>query len=133
MLGGLDATRDGAAFDLGGRRRRAVLAAVVIARGQAVTAGHLAGCVWGEDAPAHSPPGALQSYVSHLRRRLQPDVGARSRHGVIASTGAGYALRLGPDAVDAWRFEHAVASTSGLPPARSVQDVGRSGRWRTAR
>ena len=57
-------------------------------------------------APANTA-GAIQAYVSHLRRRLQPEAGARSRDGVIARIGAGYVLRLGPDTVDAWRFEQA--------------------------
>ena len=41
----------------------------------------------------------------HLRRRLQPGSAARTRSAVIVSEGAGYAVRLPPDAVDFWRFE----------------------------
>ena len=39
---------------------------------------------------------AIQSYVSHLRPRLEPQAGARHRDRVIPSTGAGYTLRLAP-------------------------------------
>ena len=80
MLGELTAARDGAVVDLGGRRQRAVLGALVMHRGQVVAAERLADCVWGDRAPANVA-GALQAYVSHLRRRLQPEAGAHQRDG----------------------------------------------------
>lgn len=104
VLGELTATYDGAALDLGGPRQRAVLALLLLARGEVVPAERLAESVWGEDAPGNTA-GALQSYVSHLRKRLQPGSAARSRSGVIVSEGTGYAVRLPREAVDAWRFE----------------------------
>lgn len=119
VLGELSATRDGAVVDLGGRRQRAVLAALVIARDQVVPDDRLAGYVWGDNAPAN-PAGALQAYVSHLRRALQPEAAARTRDGVLAREAAGYVLRLEPDAVDAWCFEQAVDSSAGLAPAEAV-------------
>ena len=64
--------------------------------------------------------GALQAYVSHLRRRLEPDATARQRDGVIARAGPGYVLRLAPDAVDAWAFEAAVESAAGQAPGDAV-------------
>lgn len=119
VLGELDGTRDGVVVDLGGRRQRAVLAALVIARDQVVPDDRLAECVWGDDPPAN-PAGALQAYVSHLRRRLEPEAVARRRDGVLARAGAGYVLRLEPDAVDAWCFERAVDSAAGLAPAEAI-------------
>lgn len=119
VLGELTATRDGAAVDLGGRRQRAVLAALITLRDQVVPADHLVDCVWG-DRPPTNGNGALQAYVSHLRRRLQPDATARQRDGVIARAGPGYVLRLPPDAVDAWAFEAAVDSAAGEAPADAV-------------
>ncbi len=119
VLGEIAATRDGVVLQLGGRRQRAVLAALVMARGEAVPADRLVDHVWGE-APPVNPTGTLQSYVSHLRRRLEPDAGARTRSGVIASSGNGYALRLATDAVDAWRFEQAVTASPGSPPDQAA-------------
>ena len=119
VLGELTATRDGVVVDLGGRRQRAVLAGLVIARHQVVPADRLVDCVWGDRPPANAN-GALQAYVSHLRRRLEPDATARQREGVIARAGPGYVLRVAPDAVDAWAFEAAVESAAGLPPAEAV-------------
>ena len=122
VLGELAATRDGAVVDLGGRRQRAVLAALVVMRDQVVPADRLADCVWRDAAPANTT-GAIQAYVSHLRRRLQPEAGARRRDGVIASTGAGYVLRLGPDSVDAWCFERAVDAAAAMAPTDAVRTL----------
>ena len=119
VLGELTATQDGAVVDLGGRRQRAVLAGLVISRDQVVPADRLVDCVWGDRPPANAN-GALQAYVSHLRRRLEPDAGARQRDGVIARAGPGYVLRLAPDAVDAWEFEAAVEAAAGLAPGDAV-------------
>ena len=112
VLGEVDAIRDGVAIDLGGRRQRASLAALIIARGDVVSAERLAECVWGDDGGARGA-GGLHSYVSHLRRRLQPDADARSRTDVITRVGRGYALCVAPAAVDAWRFEHLLAGVGG--------------------
>jgi DNA-binding SARP family transcriptional activator/tetratricopeptide (TPR) repeat protein len=122
VLGAVGGTCGGAALDLGGRRQRAVLAALVIARGEAVLAERLADCVWG-DAPPRNAGATLQTYVSHLRRGLEPQAAARSRGGVIAKVGPGYALRLGQDAVDAWRFEAAVAAAAALPPSAALSQL----------
>ncbi len=119
VLGELTATRDDAVVDLGGRRQRAVLAALVMQRDQVVPADRLVDCLWGDRPPANAH-GALQAYVSHLRRRLEPGASARQRDGVVARAGPGYVLRLPTDAVDAWAFEAAVESAAGLAPSEAV-------------
>ena len=132
VLGELTATRGEQRLDLGGRRQRAVLALLVIARGESVPAERLADHVWG-DAPPANPAGALQSYVSHLRRRLQPEAGARTRDAVIVSAGRGYALRIDDDAVDAWRFEGVVTTAHALAAHRAVPVLEEALRlWRGA-
>ncbi len=122
VLGELAATRDGEAVDLGGRRQRAVLAALVIMRDQAVPADRLADFVWGDDTPANAT-GAIQAYVSHLRRRLQPEADARRRDAIIASSRAGYILQLEAESVDAWRFERAVDDAAKMPPAEAARTL----------
>jgi DNA-binding SARP family transcriptional activator len=104
LLGEFTATHDGTPLDLGGPRQRAVLAMLVIGRGRLVSAEQLVDDLWTDDRPANEFA-SLQSYVSHLRRRLEPHAAARSRSGVIVRQAHGYAVRLAPDAVDAWRFE----------------------------
>jgi DNA-binding SARP family transcriptional activator len=120
VLGELSATLDGAVVNLGGRRQRAVLAALVVMRPEVVPAERLVECVWGSYPPADGTA-AIQAYVSHLRRRLEPDAGARHRDRVIARTGAGYTLGLPPEAIDACCFEQAVDRAATLEPAEAVR------------
>ena len=119
VLGELDAIRDGVVVELGGRRQRAALAALIIARGEVLSAERLAECVWGDGAASRNL-GGLHSYVSHLRAKLQPDSGARSRNDVITRIGRGYALCLGQLDVDAWQFEQAVEIAADLPASERV-------------
>ncbi|MEX5637379.1 AfsR/SARP family transcriptional regulator [Parafrankia sp. FMc2] len=131
VLGDLTVSRRGVALDLGGRRQRAVLGLLVIARGDAVAADRLIDLLWA-DRPPSGPHGALQSYVSHLRRALEPERAARSRGTVIVRMGSGYALRVAPDAVDAWRFEQLVRrSGAGAEPQVRVDLLTTAlGLWR---
>ncbi|MGK5173307.1 BTAD domain-containing putative transcriptional regulator, partial [Geodermatophilus sp. CPCC 205761] len=120
LLGASTASVDGAPLDLGGPRQRAVLTVLVLARGEVVAVERLIEAVWGEDPPEDAV-GALQAYVSHLRRRLQPGSAARTRSAVIVREGRGYAVRLPPDAVDAWRFEALVQQAAATDdPAATV-------------
>ncbi|MEU9448735.1 BTAD domain-containing putative transcriptional regulator [Streptomyces sp. NPDC048277] len=120
ILGGLTATDPAGALDLGGRRQRAVLAVLVLARGRIVSTDQLIDSLW-DQAPPPSALGALHAYVSHLRRRFEPDRAAKSRNGFIVREGSGYALRIAEDAVDAWRFERAIADAATLAdPVRAA-------------
>ena len=100
-----------------------MLAALIIARGDVVSAERLAECVWGDGAAARSG-GPLRSYVSHLRRRMQPDADARGRTDVIVRVGAGYSLSIGPTSVDAWQFEHELEAATDLPPTMRAKRLG---------
>ncbi|GHJ47661.1 hypothetical protein Cs7R123_50030 [Catellatospora sp. TT07R-123] len=119
VLGDVTAWHDGQLLDLGGRRQRAVLALLVLGRGEVLPADHLIGSLWGDEIPV-SASGALQAYVSHLRRRLEPGQTARTRGNVIVSKGTGYALVVNDDAVDAWRFERQVRQAATLADPREV-------------
>ncbi|MGY1637534.1 BTAD domain-containing putative transcriptional regulator [Geodermatophilus sp. SYSU D00742] len=121
LLGAFTASVGGQPLDLGGPRQRAVLAVLVLARGESVPVESLVEAVWGDDPPEDAV-GALQAYVSHLRRRLQPGSAARTRSAVIVREGRGYAVRLPPDAVDAWRFE-ALVRQSGTADDPAVTDA----------
>lgn len=92
VLGEVSATRDGTPVDLGGLKQRAVLALLVLAHGDVVPADGLVDSLWG-DSPPRNGTGALHSYLSHLRKRLEPHRDARSREGLIARQGPGYVLK----------------------------------------
>jgi DNA-binding SARP family transcriptional activator len=84
VLGGL--TVDGIAErELGSRKGRTLLKMLVLARGQAVSAGVLAEVLWGDDQPAR-PAEQVGVLVSRLRGVLGADR--------IPRTDAGYSVRV---------------------------------------
>lgn len=115
VLGPLTVQLDGRPISLGGRR----LVALLLQRGHVVSTDALVDAVWPEVRPAQ-PAGALQAYVSHLRKRLDPGGAPGLRTGVIERVGTGYLLRA-PDVVDAWRFEELVTDAEqGADPLGSL-------------
>ena len=119
LLGPFTASLGGAELNLGGRRQRAVVALLLLARGDQVGTDRLLDALW-DGAPPPSGPGSLQAYVSHLRRALEPDRAARAPSTVLVSRGTGYAMPVPDESVDAWRFEALVDRTASLhdPAAR---------------
>ncbi|OKH85844.1 transcriptional regulator [Mycobacterium sp. ST-F2] len=95
--------------DLGARMQRALLARLVAARGHTVSVDRLIHDLW-EGEPPPKALSALQVYVSHLRRVLEPDRPRRAPARILVSAAPGYCLRLPDDAVDSWRFEAKVAA-----------------------
>lgn len=113
VLGELEATVDGVPADLGGPRQRCVLARLAAEQGRAVSADRLIEDLYADEAPPRALA-AVQSYVSHLRRALEPDRAARTPARVLITAPPGYALRLSRDSVDAWWFEDQVRQAEGL-------------------
>ncbi|MGP3924172.1 BTAD domain-containing putative transcriptional regulator [Streptomyces sp. 8N616] len=104
----------GDAIALKGPRHRAVLARLIIARRRVVPVFRLVEDLW-TDPPADAV-GAVRTFVAALRRALEPERPPRAPARLLLTEGPGYALRAEPGAVDAWRFEQAVAATATLPP-----------------
>ncbi|MGI5322137.1 ATP-binding protein [Actinomadura nitritigenes] len=104
VLGAFAVHVAGAPADLGGPRRRSVLARLAAAHGRMVPADRLVEDLWAGTAPPRAAAG-LQSFVSHLRRALEPGRPPRTPARVLVTEPPGYALRLPDDAVDAWRFD----------------------------
>jgi DNA-binding SARP family transcriptional activator len=100
VLGPLAAEVDGLPVDLGGPMQRAVLALLLVGRGQVVSVDRMIDQLWHGEAPPRAIA-SLQAYVSNLRRLLEPGRSRRSPGRVLVSTSPGYAVRLPPDAVDA--------------------------------
>lgn len=97
VLGPVEIRRDGAPLDLGGNRQRAVLARLLTAHGEAVAADTLIEDLWAGD-PVSSALGVLQSYVSHLRRALEPQRLPRAPATVLLRQPPGYAVHVRTDA-----------------------------------
>ncbi len=93
--------------DLGARRPRSILAALALRRGTEVAAESLVDLVWGDTAPpgAH---GTLHSYISGLRRSLEPELKPREKPTALVTTDRGYRLALPVEAVDSAAFADAV-------------------------
>ncbi len=127
----MGATGPGRPVDLGGPRRRALLAMLLAARGQVVSTDRLVAWLWG-GTPPPGALGALQAYVSHVRRALEPDRAPRTSSAVLRSAPPGYLIVLPSDAVDAWRFEDLVTRAAArADPALAWADLDEAlGLWR---
>jgi DNA-binding SARP family transcriptional activator len=99
-------TLAGREIALGAARRQAVFAALVLNSGRAVPRAELIAAVWGEDPPS-SAMGNLYTYVSALRRVLEPGRDRWSSNTVLTSQGGAYRLHVRAEEVDVHRFERA--------------------------
>ena len=103
ILGPLEVLKDGEPRPLGTPKQRALLALLLIRRGQVVSSDVLVDQLWGADAPP-TAANALQGHVSRLRKLLGPgDLGAR-----LVTAAGGYRIECEPDELDAACFERLV-------------------------
>src|SRR5918997_959107 len=100
VLGPFEAEVGGRAGDLGGSRPRAVLARLLVGRGEVVPVDRLIEDLWRGEPPRRASA-SLQAYVSNLRRLLEPQREPRTPAKILVSAPPGYALRLETAAVDA--------------------------------
>ena len=96
ILGPFEVVENGRPVALGGPRQRALLAILLVHRGEAVSSDRLIDRLWDERPPATATK-TLHAYISHLRKAL----GA----GAIVTEGRRYRLLVGPEQIDAGRFE----------------------------
>jgi DNA-binding SARP family transcriptional activator len=104
ILGPLQVLDAGHPLALGRPKQRAVLAILLLDAGRVVSLDRLVEEVWGRQ----SPPQALasvQAYVSHLRRLLEPQRAPGAPATVIVNQAPGYRIVVGPEDLDAARFE----------------------------
>ncbi|MFC9844420.1 BTAD domain-containing putative transcriptional regulator [Streptomyces sp. NPDC060223] len=116
MLGPVRAWRGGRELDLGSPQQRAVLGALLLRRGRPVTVGELVDAVWGAEPPT-AAVSVLRTYVSRLRKVLEPgrDVGGSPQ--VVISAADGYLAHVPEDALDLGVFEQRVAEAKRLRAA----------------
>lgn len=113
VLGTTVAANDSGPVSLGGPKQRALLAALALHRGRAVSADTLADLVW-DGAPPPGVAGTLQGYVAGLRRALEPGRTTRGGGTLLVTEQPGYALRVPDSDLDTVAFEAAVASAHAL-------------------
>jgi predicted ATPase/DNA-binding SARP family transcriptional activator len=110
----------GVPLALGGPRRRAVLAALLLHRGTSLSVERLVELLW----PCPAPPTAatmVHGCVAALRRALEQD----GRPRVLVTRDGGYALDVVADQVDAVRFERALDEARRDLPVRPHQAARR--------
>lgn len=121
VLGAVQAWTGTAPVALGSRLQRALLARLVAAHGHTVSVDRLIDDLW-QGEPPPKALSALQVYVSHLRRGIEPGRQPRTPARILVSAAPGYCLRLPVDAVDAWRFEAGIAAACDeTDPHRRLQ------------
>lgn len=113
VLGPMEAWRDGAVVPLGGKRQRALLALLLVARGRPVSRDRLVEELW-HGVPPPGAPGTLQSYISRLRTALGEPV-------EIVGMPSSYRAEFAPDSVDAWRFEALVEAGSDAAARGAIE------------
>jgi predicted ATPase len=113
VLGPVEAWREGAAVALGGKRQRALLGLLLIARGNPVSSDLLVDELW-RGQPPPGAAGTLQSYVSRLRAALGDAA-------EIVGAAASYRIAIAPEHVDAWRFE-ALVEEGGAAAIRGAHE-----------
>nr|WP_237517512.1 BTAD domain-containing putative transcriptional regulator [Streptomyces sp. SID4941] len=109
---------DAAPVDLKGPRHRGVLARLIVAQGRVVPVTRLVEDLW-TDPPAGGV-GAVRTFVSALRRALEPERPPRAPARLLVTEGPGYALRAEPDSVDSRRFARVLELSAGLPPREAL-------------
>jgi YVTN family beta-propeller protein len=99
ILGPVEVVDGDRSVALGAPKQRAVLALLLLHRGEVVLRDRVIDELWGEQVPA-SAAKSVQVYVSNLRKALGD--------GLVVTRGGGYVLETGPVQVDCDRFESLV-------------------------
>ncbi|WP_052684531.1 AfsR/SARP family transcriptional regulator [Lentzea aerocolonigenes] len=113
VLGDLRITVDGARLEPCQPRQRAVLAVLAMRSPHSVSRAELIDAVWGDDPPS-SASGSLHTYISALRRLVEPDLPPRACGSLIVTTDSGYACAVAPS--DLREFE-SLRQSGQLRPA----------------
>lgn len=108
LLGRIQALDDGSEIDLGPTGPRSLFAVLAMRANTQVTLDELVSALWGETAP-RTAEGAVYTYVSALRKALEPGRGRRDEPQVLISSRGAYSLLLPSGAVDVHKFETAAA------------------------
>ncbi|HEX6451769.1 MAG TPA: BTAD domain-containing putative transcriptional regulator [Trebonia sp.] len=103
VLGPVRAWREDTELNLGAPQQRALLAMLLLAAGRQVTLAAIINGLW-EDDPPPAAVGTVRTYVSRLRRCLQPG-GPERGTGLIRSEGTGYVVPAEARVLDLETFD----------------------------
>lgn len=104
LLGDIEVRTAGRIVDVGHARQRSVLAVLATEANRVVHGDHLVDRVWGEQQLPVYPAGALQTYISLLRRSL-----AVVKDATITWQAPGYKMTIDAQDVDLHRFNSLVS------------------------
>ena len=104
ILGPLEAWREDRPLRLGGERRRALLALLVVRANELLTIDQLVEQLFGGE-PSDAAINAVRAAVSRLRRALEDP----ETDGALLTRQGGYLLRADPEQLDAVMFERLLA------------------------
>jgi WD40 repeat protein/DNA-binding SARP family transcriptional activator/DNA-binding XRE family transcriptional regulator len=116
VLGPVEAWRDGARAGLGEPRQRAVLGMLALNPDFPVHRETLIDALWPDDPPATAAH-LLQTYVSRLRRVLDPGRPPRDPQGLLVSAGTSYRLHVTADQLDLLAFRQLAADARAAAAA----------------
>ncbi|GAA0620631.1 tetratricopeptide repeat protein [Kribbella sandramycini] len=115
LLGGVSVRVGAEPVELGGDRVRALLAVLALAAGEAVATPVLAERIWGDEPPANIRP-SLHTLMTRLRRAIGAEL--------VATSPAGYSLRLVAEQVDVHQFSRLLrAAAQANDPAAELESI----------
>jgi DNA-binding SARP family transcriptional activator/DNA-binding beta-propeller fold protein YncE len=117
LLGPIEVVDGERRLDLGAPKQRALLAILLLHRGELVSVDRLVDELWGERPPSAATKN-VQVYVSRLRKLLGD--------GVLVTRGCGYVLEPPDEGVDVDRFERLVESGRELLAAGDAKGAART-------
>jgi DNA-binding SARP family transcriptional activator/tetratricopeptide (TPR) repeat protein len=121
ILGPLEVVRDGTPVHVGPLKQRALLILLLMRANRVMPIDRLINELWAGRPPAQATI-TLQSYISSLRRTLEPGRPAGAASTLLVWRSPGYLLRVEPDELDTLRFERLVQegrAALGSDPARA--------------
>jgi DNA-binding SARP family transcriptional activator len=119
LLGPLEVCDQERVLELGGPKRRALLALLALSANEVVSTDRLIEDLWGEQPPA-SAITALHGHVSRLRKLLNDHGGGKQ---LLRTRPPGYVLELSPDELDLHRFDRLREEARALQGSGNLADA----------
>ena len=119
LLGPLEVRNQERVLELGGPKRRALLALLALRANEVVSTDRLIEELWGEQPPS-SAITALHGHVSRLRKLLNDQDAGKQ---FLRTRPPGYVLELSPEELDLYRFERLREEARALQASGNLADA----------